>query len=227
MGAAVPAALVVLLLALAAAGGITWSQHRLQKLPRARQSASDWMEESSAKNQARWKILSSTPERMDVEMECRPGSEGFLPNKPCSPPPHAHAVATEFLTVKSGVLHYTLNGTDGIATPGGGSVRIDPELEHTFWNGEPEQTLDMIATFAPPGPYEHFFRSVVGLGHDYGTYKQVPVLQWLVTFDAADMRMAAIPKPVWNSVVKRGVVPLAKLAGFRAFEDEYVTKQTA
>jgi len=53
LGAAVPAALVVLLLSVAAAGGIAWSQHRLQKLPRALQSASDWMEESAAQDQVR------------------------------------------------------------------------------------------------------------------------------------------------------------------------------
>lgn len=55
----------------------------------------------------------------------------------------------------------------------------------------------------------------------------MPVLQWMVTFDAVDMRMAGIPKPVWNTIVRRGVVPLAKLAGFRAFEDEYVPKKLA
>lgn len=53
------------------------------------------------------------------------------------------------------------------------------------------------------------------------------VLQWLVTFGAVNMRMAGIPKSVWNNIVRRGVVPLAKLAGFRAFEDEYVPKKMA
>lgn len=43
-------------------------------------------------SQGRTKILSSTPERLDVELECRPDAEGFLPGKSCSPPLHAHGV---------------------------------------------------------------------------------------------------------------------------------------
>jgi hypothetical protein len=49
----------------------------------------------------------------------------------------------------------------------------------------------------------------------------VPIPQWLVTFDANDMRLSFIPPLVWNTVVKHAAVPLAKFAGFRAFEDEY------
>lgn len=30
--------------------------------------------------------------------------------------------------------------------------------------------LDFIATFSPPGNSERFFRTVAGLGHDYGHY---------------------------------------------------------
>ncbi len=40
----------------------------------------------------RAKVLSSTPERLNVELECRPGAEGFLPGKSCSPPLPAHGV---------------------------------------------------------------------------------------------------------------------------------------
>ncbi len=38
---------------------------------------------------------------------------------------------------------------------------------------EPGETLNLIVMFAPPGPYENFFRTVSGLGHDHGSYKQV------------------------------------------------------
>ena len=36
-----------------------------------------------------------------------------------------------------------------------------------------------------------------------------------------DTRPAAVPPFLWKTVVRHGAVPLAKLAGFRAFEDEY------
>ena len=56
-------------------------------------------------------------------------------------------------------------------------------------------------------------------------HAQVPIPQWLVTFHANDMRMSWIPPLVWNTVVKHAAVPLAKFAGFRAFEDEYPVVQ--
>lgn len=37
----------------------------------------------------------------------------------------------------------------------------------------PDTTLDFIATFSPPGNAEQFFRTVAGLGHDYGDYGKV------------------------------------------------------
>jgi hypothetical protein len=37
----------------------------------------------------------------------------------------------------------------------------------------PDTTLDIIATFSPPGNAEQFFRTVAGLGHDYGDYGKV------------------------------------------------------
>lgn len=51
MAYALPAALVVLLAAVAAGGGCVYTQRKLQSMPRARQSPSDWMEESGARNQ--------------------------------------------------------------------------------------------------------------------------------------------------------------------------------
>jgi hypothetical protein len=56
-------------------------------------------------------------------------------------------------------------------------------------------------------------------------HAQVPIPQWLVTFHANDMRMSWIPPLVWSTVVKHAAVPLAKFAGFRAFEDEYPVVQ--
>jgi hypothetical protein len=41
----------------------------------------------------------------------------------------------------------------------------------------PDTTLDFIATFSPPGNAERFFRTVAGLGHDYGHYGKVGLLR--------------------------------------------------
>ena len=45
---------------------------------------------------------------------------------------------------------------------------------------EADTTLVVIATYAPPAQHERFLKTVAGLGHDYG-YKNVPMLQWLVS----------------------------------------------
>lgn len=51
MAVAMPAALIVLLAAVAAGGGCVYTQRKLQSMPRARQPSNDWMEESGARNQ--------------------------------------------------------------------------------------------------------------------------------------------------------------------------------
>ena len=51
MAMALPATLLILLVSVALGGVCLYSQKQLQGLPRARQSPSDWLEESGAKNQ--------------------------------------------------------------------------------------------------------------------------------------------------------------------------------
>ena len=51
MAVALPATLAILVASVALGGACLYSQKQLQSLPRARQSPSDWLEESGAKNQ--------------------------------------------------------------------------------------------------------------------------------------------------------------------------------
>lgn len=51
MAVALPATLAILVASVALGGSCLYSQKQLQSLPRARQSPSDWLEESGARNQ--------------------------------------------------------------------------------------------------------------------------------------------------------------------------------
>lgn len=59
------------------------------------------------------------------------------------------------------------------------SLRLTTAVSNTSMSASqaPDTVLDFIATFSPPGNAEQFFRTVAGLGHDYGDYGKVGFLQ--------------------------------------------------
>ncbi len=63
-------AVAAVVLSLAAASGLRWSQRQLRLKPRARQLLSgDWIENSPSKNDTRIRIMNATPERLDIQYQ--------------------------------------------------------------------------------------------------------------------------------------------------------------
>ena len=74
----------------------------------------------------------------------------------------------------------------------------------------------------PAGQSERFYRTYCGLGADAGSVDQVSPLQLMVSFNAASMRLAVIPRPLWI-ICRYAIIPaLQSLAGYKPFYPEYM-----
>lgn len=93
---------------------------------------------------------------------------------------------------------------------------------HTFWNANNETAVEVEATLTPAGKSEAFFKTYCGLGHDAGSIDNVSPLQLMVSLNAADMRLAVVPRPLWLLCRFTLIPMLQHLAGYKPFYPEYV-----
>lgn len=193
------------------------------QVKRARQPASpnDWIEDSRARNGSRIRVSHSSAARVDIELECRPRAWGAVPGKSCSQAPHYHIVAFEWLTVRRGTLGISIDGIEQTVTAENGTIAVHRTARHYIWNAAQDADLEVQLTLSPARNAEQLYRTVYGLAYDYGSPAAVPLLQSVVTHAAADMPLAAVPPVVWRLLVKTVVVFVARLAGYRAFEEDY------
>ena len=79
-------------------------------------------------------------------------------------------------------------------------------VHHTFWNAGDGTDLEIILTERPSGESELFFRNFCGMGHDAGSLSKLNPLRAIMLFVYTDIRLSAVPLPVWN-VIKQAVAP--------------------
>ncbi|KAK0211262.1 hypothetical protein DFS33DRAFT_1298434 [Desarmillaria ectypa] len=114
-----------------------------------------------------------------------------------TPPYHWHIYQTETFDVKSGVLCYDLDGTQG-KLQAGESVTITPGRYHTFWS-DPEagKDLDVHITVSGgpnPGFDETFVHNFYGYLSSVTTQGLKPsIFQMLAFMDHADVVLVDFP----------------------------------
>jgi len=215
---------VITLTALAALAGAGVSQRKLREKPRARRAAmadvGEWFEDSATGDHSRARLLQTTEDRLDVQVECRPSSAGMYLGRPCSPPLRRLSRVHQWITVRSGSLGYVLGGGNGTVTDDHGTIDIPAGTRYTWWNADPNTVLDIILTFSPRANQERLLRTMYGLGQDYGKPTAVPMLQQLVSHAEAGSQLWASQR-AWDTLAARVVVPLAHFMGFRPWEADY------
>lgn len=66
-----------------------------------------------------------------------------------------------------------------------------------------------------------FLKTYCGLGQDAGSIDKLSPLQLMVSYNAADMRLAVIPKPLWTLCQFTLIPVLQHLIGYNPFYPEY------
>lgn len=97
---------------------------------------------------------------------------------------------------------------------------VSAGLNHWFYNADPLSDCLFEVRLEPALAGDEFFEQIAGLSRDYGAASKVNPLQLMALFAAYDVDVGFMPPAVWR-VVKRVVVPLADVLGFKTKYPEY------
>jgi mannose-6-phosphate isomerase-like protein (cupin superfamily) len=129
------------------------------------------------------------------------------------PPAHYHHRSVERFEVRSEALTVTLDGEERTVSAGE-SVTVDTGVVHTFRNGTDERAL-VTTEIRSPGRLRQVLPTLGGLAHDRSRSAEDPLQQALVA-DALDGNTTFVRGEGLAGVAARALVPVARLAGYRA-----------
>jgi mannose-6-phosphate isomerase-like protein (cupin superfamily) len=135
------------------------------------------------------------------------------------PPAHYHERSVELFDVEAGSITMTLDGEErGISA--GESVTVDTGVVHSFRNGTDERAL-VVTEIRSPGRLRQVLPTLGGLAHDRGRSANDPLQQACIA-DALDGNTAFVRGAGLAGAAARAVVPVARLAGYRAAYATYM-----
>lgn len=143
-----------------------------------------------------------------------------------TPPYHWHIYQTEIFEVVSGLMHYYLDGKEGLLKPGE-KVVIRPGLPHTFWcDGKDGIDLEVLITVKGgpnPGFDGTFVRNWYGTLHSLALQdKPVPLFLALAHMYDADVILQDFPLNSGKLANWIGGLVIGKyLAGYQTQHPEY------
>lgn len=158
----------------------------------------------------------TTPESAEAaEFEVRLGAGGSGGGNAM---PHIHPRTDETFTVKSGLLHVSIDGTIHELRPGE-SIIVPRGKPHFFRNGHEDETVAVVR-FTPAQHQLRFFLNVATLTQNhpewFGPKGEPKLLPMALTLHTFKDHLYPAGAPVWlQKALFAALAPLARLLGYK------------